>query len=446
MWKTSVWGLLLHPTEAKVWLSVETQSYRLPSIMLNDPEGALLPHEKDGALPLVVGLQEAYGCHLHLLQTVDQWEDAESRQTDIVCLLEIKDGQPSGGEWADMQAASTRPFAVPAHRKWVQQALEKLAEERATPPEFTWQYRGWFAQAIGWIERQLARLGYGPVLSTEQLRTSNTSLMLRVHTDGSVFYFKTAADAPWLANEPAVANTLGTYYPHLVPKPVCIDATRRWMLTAEFGPTLEDPERDQEMLVQVARTYGQMQLNSAAHLADLIDTDPWGCDLARLPSTWEAYLRKSKVMEMLQPEEVTALQRHVPLVQEYSRQLAESPIPQTIVHGDLGPYNIAQFNDKPLIFDWTDVGISFPFFDIVELLHRVRPPSAGGNASVRTPAVDEIKERIRLTYLSTWTDYAPLSELEKLWRLCQPLGFVSMALHLPFPYFPRRVLQFLESP
>jgi len=215
------------------------------------------------------------------------------------------------------------------------------------------------------------------------------------------------------------------------------------MLTAEFGPTLEDPKRDQEMLVQAAHTYGQMQLDSAAHLTDLLETDAWACDLERLPFTWETYIRESEVIKLLNPEEMAALQRHLPLVKEYIRQLADSPIPQTIVHGDFGPYNIAQQNGKPLVFDWTAVGISFPFFDMVELLHRVRPKSAGGDASVRTSEVDAIKGRLKTAYLSAWTGCASLSELEKLWTVSQPLGFISMALHLPFPYFPRRVLQYL---
>ena len=445
MWKTSVWGILLHPTEAKVWTSIDSQGYRLPSLTLDHPESALLPGQQEGALPLVLGLREVYGCDLYLMQTVDQWEDSESQQAKIVCVLEIKDGKPTHGEWVDIQTMSSRSFVVPQYRELVRQTLCELEEEGATPPEFAWQLRGWFEQAVRWVERELSRLSYGPVNNIEQLRTSKTSVMLRVHTDQAVFYFKTMVDIHWLANEPVVADTLGTHYPHLIPKPVCIDAARRWMLTAEFGPTLEDPERDQEMLVQAAHTYGQMQLDSAAHLTDLLETDVWGCDLERLLLTWETYLRESKVMKLLEPEEVAALQRHLPQVKEYIRQLADSPIPQTIVHGDFGPYNIAQRNGKPLVFDWTDVGISFPFFDMVELLHRVRPMSAGGDASVRTPAVDAIKDRLKTAYLSVWTGCASLAELEHLWTISEPLGFVSMALHLPFPYFPRRVLQYLEG-
>ena len=381
------------------------------------------------------------------MQTVDLWEDPENQRAGIICLVEIKEGHPTHGKWVDIQMMSSRSFSVPQHDDLIKQTLDKLKEEGATPPEFPWQCRGWFKQTVQWIERELSRLNYGSVTNIEQLQTSQYDVLLRVHTDQEIFYFKTMVEVHWLANEPLIVDTLGARYPHLIPKPVCIDAHKRWMLTAEFGSTLEDPERDKELLVQAAHAYGQMQLDSAAHLPDLLETDTWGCDLERLPSTWETYLRKSDVMKLLEPEEVRALQQHLPLVKEYIHQLAGSPIPQTIVHGDLGPYNIAQRNGNPLIFDWTHVGISFPFFDMVELLHRVRlnPPTGDSQSqALRQHKLSIIKSRLKMAYLSAWTECAPLTELEKLWTISEPLGFISMALHLPFPYFPRRVLRYLE--
>ena len=242
MWKTDVRGILLHPTEAKVWISVDSQGYRLPRFVLDHP-----PNQREGALPLIRGLREVYGCDLYLMQTVDQWEASESHRAGLVCVFEIKEGHPTHGEWVDVQTMSKRSFVVPQHGELVRQALCELEEEGATPPEFPWQRRGWFEQAVQWIERELSRLDYGPVTNIEQGRTSKTCFMLRVHTDQAVFYFKTMVDVHWLANEPVIADTLGTRYPHLIPKPVCIDAGRRWMLTAEFGPTLENSDRDKEM-------------------------------------------------------------------------------------------------------------------------------------------------------------------------------------------------------
>jgi hypothetical protein len=443
MWKTDVRGILLHPTEPKARVMVSSDGYQLPGFTFCHAECGFLTNQFDGAL--LPGLREVYGCDLYLMRVVGQWEDSEKQRAGMVCVLEIREGQPAHGQWMDIQGMSSPSFVVPEHGELVQSALGEIEDAEATPSEQPWRRRGWFEQAESWVERELTRLGYVPIVRTEQIRATDGAAILRADTAKGIFYFKAVAHSRWFANEPVVAHALGTLYPHLVPKPLCIDADRRWMLTEEFGPTLEDPERDEEILVDAARAYGQMQLDSAAHPMDYIEGDPFGVDLERLPSTWEMYIRESKVLKFLEPEEVSALQRHLPLVKEYIRQLVDSPIPQTLVHGDLGPYNIAQRKGKPLVFDWTAVGISFPFFDMIELLHRVRPKSAGRDASVRTPEVDAIKDRLKTAYLSVWTACAPRSDLEVLWAVSEPLGFVSMALHLPFPYFPRRVLQYIDE-
>ena len=442
MWDIDVRGILLHPTEAKAWLTPGPQAYRLPGFTFTHPEDPFLPNQLEGAW--FPGLQNVYGCLLYVMGHVAEWKDSKSRRARVVCVLGIREGCPTRGEWVDIGAVSSGSFAVSEHGGLVRRTLSGLAEGSDEPAlQKPWRRRGWFAQAADWIERELPRLGYGPVTEIEQRR----SAILRVHTEQEVFYFKAAED-PWNTREPVVADVLGTRYPCLIPRPVSIDASRHWMLTAEFGATLEDPERDEEMLVQVARAYGQMQLDSAAWIYDLAGTVSLDFDLNRLPSAMEEYARDSPVMEMLEPEEVSALQRHLPILHDCVQQLSDSPIPQTIVHGDLGPYNIAQRNGKPLIFDWGTAGISFPFFDIVELLHRVRlnPPSGDSQSqALRQRNLGEVRSRIRTAYLSVWTACAPLSELEKLWAGAELLGFVSMALHLPFPWFPRRVIRWIED-
>ena len=39
-----------------------------------------------------------------------------------------------------------------------------------------------------------------------------------------------------------------------------------------------------------------------------------------------------------------------------------------------------------------------------------------------------------------------MSRLEELWSLAEPLGFLFIALHLPYPYFLRRALQCMIQP
>jgi len=380
---------------------------------------------------------------LYLLEQVAEWVDWDSHRARVVCVLEQKEGSPQQGEWVDIQAISSRPFSIPEHGQLVRQALHKLEEKTATFTPHPWRYRGWFEQAVQWIKQELSRLGYGTVIRIEQGKANDNSAILRANTEQDVFYFKAVADLPRLANEPIIAATLVARYPHLIPSPICTDPARRWMLTAAFGPTLEDPERDRDLLIEAVHLYGQMQLDSAAHTAELMETDLFGYNLDELPTKVETLLQEQAVVELLEPDEVSALHLHLPLLHEYIDRLATSPIPQTIVHGDFAIHNIAQHNGKPLVFDWTQAGISFPFFDMVELL--------------RYETVEAIQSQLKAAYLSAWTERASLAELEDLWKMAEPLGFLVIVLHFraiagdslplgePRPYFLRRMLRSIEK-
>ena len=217
------------------------------------------------------------------------------------------------------------------------------------------------------------------------------------------------------------------------------------MLTPEFGETLEHAGKHGELLVEFADKYGRMQSDSASHIGALAERVKPDFDLRQYPSAVEAYVNGPRVSAMLEAEEVLELKDALTKLNEAISELRGGPVPQTIVHGDLGPYNLAELNGKPVAFDWSTAGVSFPFFDMVELLHRVRPLGAGGNASAMTSEVDGIKQGMKRAYLGAWSSCASSAEIERLWRVAEPLGFMSMALHLPFPYFPRRVLQYIRE-
>lgn len=428
MWKTFVRVILLHPIEAKVWLSKDERGYRLPSYTYTYKERAYLTDQYEGAF--IPGLQEVCGCPLYLMKSVDQWEDVNCQRARFIGVFGIREGLPKHGEWVDLEAMSLGTFAVRKHGELVQQVLRELETEESVRPACPWQYRGWFEHAVAWIEQELLRLGHGSVTDIEQRRTTTDSAILHAQTNHGGFYFKAVANRHKFTNEPVLANALATQYPHLIPKPICIDPERRWMLTPEFGPVIDDPERDIDLLTQAVYTYGQVQLDSATHTTDFLQGDPLGLGLDHFYATVEALIKNKA--EILEPEEVDAFYRHLPLIKEHIQELAGSPIPQTILHGDLGPHNIAQQNGRPVIFDWTRACVSFPFFDLFELLYRVRPrfpatsvPSRESNLGALNPTQDALKT----AYLSAWTACAPLSELERLWSIAEPLGNLFLASH-----------------
>ena len=111
-----------------------------------------------------------------------------------------------------------------------------MKNSETTQPAKPWHRPEWREQVVRWMEGELTRSGCTATMRIEQVRSSDDGIVLRVQAAEDVFYFKALADSPWVANEPVVADALGTLYPHVVPKPLSIDGRERWMLTDVLAP------------------------------------------------------------------------------------------------------------------------------------------------------------------------------------------------------------------
>lgn len=122
--------------------------------------------------------------------------------------------------------------------------------------------------------------------------------------------------------------------------------------------------------------------------------------------------------------------------------LAESRLPNALVHGDLHMNNVARVNGHYVFFDWTDAGVTHPFFDLFDVFREED---------------DSVRERLRDAYLSMWLEFGPMDRLLDIWNMAQPLAFLHHAvsyrhivanvelangqkLEWALPYFLRKVL------
>ena len=95
-------------------------------------------------------------------------------------------------------------------------------------------------------------------------------------------------------------------------------------------------------------------------------------------------------------------------------ELDEGPLPQTLVHGDLHPWNVMVDGDELRIFDWSDACVSHPLFDLPTFLTRTDDPSA--------------REKLLDAYLDVWSDIALRDELRAAYVLALPLAHVHHAI------------------
>jgi aminoglycoside phosphotransferase (APT) family kinase protein len=108
----------------------------------------------------------------------------------------------------------------------------------------------------------------------------------------------------------------------------------------------------------------------------------------------------------------------VPRLTGLCAELAASPIPFTLVHGDFHPDNVAVKDDRYVIFDWTDACIAHPFVDVATFLHNFGPPS--------TDAV--IRSSLRERYLEGWSDLMPHADAVALFHRVEPLAAMHHAI------------------
>jgi len=249
-------------------------------------------------------------------------------------------------------------------------------------------------------------------MPVEQVKNWGISCVLRVRTTRGMRYFKATPALPLFANEPLVMAGLAQMFPDHIAAPLQADAQRRWMLMQDFGPLLA---HDGSMLARAAmiREFCSIQRTSAARVDDL-----WrmGCvdrRLERLAGQLAGLLTDAEALAGLSVHEHERLQSLVPHLQRLCTHLAQGPVPQTLVHGDLYMKNVAYNAGQYRFFDWSDACVTHPFFDMMTIYTERNP-------SVYLP--------LRDTYLTLWTDYAPMAQLLDAWELAAPLSYLHQAI------------------
>jgi hypothetical protein len=368
--------------------------------------------------PVVDFMRAQYGVEVGVLRCLSIQLDRSACRAALIFLLESRDAsqQPSQGRWIDRESLAMLKFAAEDQRLAIEHYFEQRtdgSDQRLAP----WAKAGWFAQAEGWIEGQLRRMGFSLLAPIQQKKNWTLSCVLQANTSAGDVYFKAPARWDLAADEPVLIQALSTLYPTYIPAPIAIDAKRRWMLLGDIGEPLGS-NPDTALWVQTVQALARMQTESAKQIGVM-----WriGCvdrRLQRLAIQIDPFANDSAVAEDLGAEQLEKFKALVPRLKEMCRDLARYRVPEALGHGDFHSANIAVKSGKVLFFDWTDGCVGHPFFDLATLLHSSDHIGA------------EDWNRLRDTYLAYWTEYEPLERLQEAWTLAEPLG----ALHQMISY------------
>ena len=371
-------------------------------------------------------VREQYGLESVVQRCVAHRSDHGRGQQYRVYALENRSSErhlPGVGKWVSAEELDRVQLTFPEHREFIHPWLQEIATGASPELRIPWANTGWFDEVDGWVQEQLEQLNIMALGSMVQERSWALSCMMRLETSIGAAYFK--AVPPFMTQESVVMREVSSQYPELVPPPLATDVRRGWVLMPDFGgvPLIHmlDISRWEEALRRCAR----MQVEQVAHVDDWLVRGVPDRRLNRMVQLTDPLIAiASQILSggppRLSEREIEGLHALPMRMKLLCAKLADYGIPHTLVHGDLGG-NILVNGDRYIFFDWTDVCISHPFFEMATI------SDMAFDASVLQHETN-VRMRLRDAYLEPWTMYETKERLVEAFELTKSLGVLHQAM------------------
>jgi len=288
-------------------------------------------------------------------------------------------------EWLALTDAVPDTLAPPELAPYVEKWLAIARGARVPEARPPWARPGWLAEAAAWLEASIVEAGLEPNGPVELVEQWPLSSVLRRRTGDGYVYLKAVFSG--FLHEPALTRALANEHPTLLPEVLAVDVPRGWLLMRELGGTQIGDLGVREW-ADPLRAVAGLHRHWSDRTSELLALGAQDRTLATLEAQIRAVLEEAGV----DPTEsaVSELERRC-------HQLADGPLPQTLVHGDFHPWNVMVDGDELRIFDWSDACVGHPLFDLPTFLQRASDEGS--------------RESLLGAYLDMWTDLAPAGEL-----------------------------------
>jgi hypothetical protein len=203
--------------------------------------------------------------------------------------------------------------------------------------------------------------------------------------------------------------------PHAV-LPLAVDTPRGYVALPDAGTLLRSGGHGAEPWPQLLTEHAALQRQLQRHADDAVAVGVPDLRPERLPRELDALLARTALPGDLRAA-VTAQQ---PDLREHCALLAAGPVAATVQHDDLHDGNVVVDDDGAArVLDWGDSSVGHPFGVLLVTLRAL---------ARRYGLDDAARDRLRDTYLDTWTDLADRSTLLKLADAAQQVQAVARAL------------------
>jgi hypothetical protein len=228
------------------------------------------------------------------------------------------------------------------------------------------------------------------VAPLDRVRERPWSTVARVPLTDGFAWFKACAAVQ--AFEPRLTAELAARWPDRVPRVLAHDDERAWLLLADAGAPIAEPDASVEAWLRILPRYAELQRGETQHAEDHLAHGVPDLRVARLHARYDDLLRAALPLEAAETERLRDL---APRFAAWCEELAAHGIGETIQHDDLHTRNVYGRGDELRILDWGDASISHPFaslvvtFRFLEQLDGLAPD-------------DPWFERLRDAYLEPW--------------------------------------------
>ena len=239
---------------------------------------------------------------------------------------------------------------------------------------------------VAWIDAHVARTG-----DVEVTRERPWSTVLRAPTADGPVWMKVAGAGT--AFEVPLYALLARVVPDDVLVPLALDVERSWLLLPDGGPSLGEAGAGPDEVIAALVEYGRLQRALAPCTEEMLALGVHDMRPPVMPARFEEALTAAG---RALPE-VAAL---APQVGEWCERLAASPLPASLDHNDLHPWNILA---GPRYYDWGDAVLAHPFAAMLVPLGYLQHVHG-----------DAVLARARDAYLAGFGDPAELGDTLEL--------------------------------
>jgi phosphotransferase family enzyme len=282
---------------------------------------------------------------------------------------------------------------------------------------------------LEWLDERLLAAGLRRTGDLVRAHDQPWSTVDTAPTTGGPVWLK--APGPGTVFEVALYGLLDRVAPAWILRPIAVDLDRGWLLLPDGGTTQLLPGSDPpdprlpesgtdflDGLVTVVEQYARLQRELAQHSGELLSMGVADMRPAIMTDRFDEAVAAVTAQSGDPLDEVRAMR---PVYAQWCARLAESPVPVSIDHNDLHPWNVFTDGAHVRFYDWGDAVVAHPFASMLVTTAVVRGQLAVGPDD---PAV----RRIRDAYLAVWDDLAPHRELVADMELACWVGKVARAL------------------